>query len=106
MPSEERIKSFYLDLGQRVRAGRARTKMSQADLATRLGLTRASIANLEAGRQHPAAHQAAMIAEVLEIPIQDLLAAAPHAVDPTETQHAALRKWARSQAKTDTEETS
>lgn len=47
-----------------------------------------------------------MIAEVLEIPIQDLLAAAPHAVDPTETQHAALRKWARSQAKTDTEETS
>jgi transcriptional regulator with XRE-family HTH domain len=40
--------------------------MSQATLAGVLHLTRASVTNLEAGRQHPQAHQIVMLASALQ----------------------------------------
>jgi transcriptional regulator with XRE-family HTH domain len=101
MGNDDQIDAFYTVLGERVRRARKQINMSQADLAVRLGLSRTSIANLEAGRQRPAAHQVAMIAEVLDIPVHELLPSLPSAVesvDPVEAQHANLRERARSWA--------
>lgn len=96
MGSEKQVDAFYASLGGRVKRGRRQANMSQADLAAQLGLSRASIANLEAGRQRPAAHQAVMIAEVLQIPIQDLLPTAPASIDPREGRRTELLELARS----------
>lgn len=62
MPEPERL---YLDFGQRVR--RARGPVTQAALAARLGMTRSSIANLEAGRQRIPLHTFLQLADTLGV---------------------------------------
>lgn len=42
---------FYRELGERIRQARSAKRVSQQDLAVSTGLTRTSIANVEAGRQ-------------------------------------------------------
>jgi transcriptional regulator with XRE-family HTH domain len=97
--TDEPIQAFYVDLGLRIKRGRQQVHVSQADLALRLGLTRASIANVEAGRQRPAAHQVAMLADILGVPLEDLMPTAPSTLDesrdPIERQHAELHALAR-----------
>ena len=46
--------ALYKVLGERIRAARERSsgRLSQASLAKQLGVSRASIVNIEAGRQH------------------------------------------------------
>ena len=46
--------AFYEDFGQRLRV--ARGSMSQASLGAAVGLSRGSISNIEAGRQHVPLH--------------------------------------------------
>lgn len=48
---------FYLELGRRVAARRASRRLTQLDVATALDISRASIANIEAGRQKLYVHQ-------------------------------------------------
>jgi transcriptional regulator with XRE-family HTH domain len=52
-------------LGEEIRAARENVGMSQAELGLRVGLSRPSVANLEAGRQDITAARLAMIARVL-----------------------------------------
>src|SRR3984957_10827360 len=58
---------LYRELGRKVRQARERQgqKLSQEALAQRLGISRASIVNIEAGRQHAPLHLLWQIAEVL-----------------------------------------
>jgi len=71
--TEEAIKALYVDIGGRVRRARKRQGWSQLDLAHAVDLTRSSIANFEAGRQRPAIHVVLLIAQVLKVPVDDLL---------------------------------
>ena len=80
--------ALYRTVGDRVRAARERqpTKMSQVALAKRLGISRASIVNIEAGRQHPPLSLLWQIAEQLDTELvtlvprkAELLAAPPEA---------------------------
>lgn len=50
----QRSDALYKLLGERIRAARERNagRLSQANLAKQLGVSRASIVNIEAGRQH------------------------------------------------------
>jgi len=98
MPTKAQVDDFYTSLGGRVQRGRKRANLSQAELAERLGLTRASIANLEAGRQRPSALHAAILADVLDVPLQDLLPQAPGMADPVQEAKEELRERARSWA--------
>lgn len=102
MPTNAQVDDFYVSLGSRVQRERKRANLSQAELAKRLDLTRASIANLEAGRQRPSALHAAMLADILDVPIQDLLPrpprAAESALDPKEALRERARSWAGSLA--------
>ncbi len=65
MPVDEY--SLYRLVGERIRTMRQHTapRMSQAQLAERLNVSRASIVNIEAGRQRPPLHVLWQIAEVL-----------------------------------------
>jgi transcriptional regulator with XRE-family HTH domain len=58
---------LYGELGRRIRAARESSgeKLSQEKLARRLKLSRASIVNIEAGRQHAPIHLLWQIAEIL-----------------------------------------
>jgi DNA-binding XRE family transcriptional regulator len=66
---------FYVEVGRRIHSLRVGMKLKQADLALKLEppVTRASIANLENGRQRLLLHTAAQIAGILECQISDLV---------------------------------
>jgi DNA-binding XRE family transcriptional regulator len=59
---------LYKELGRKIRATRERVhpKLSQDKLAKRLGISRASVVNIEAGRQHAPLQLLWRIAENLE----------------------------------------
>ncbi|GAA2623890.1 hypothetical protein GCM10010399_63990 [Dactylosporangium fulvum] len=78
--TEEQIDRFYADAGQRINRARRAVGMTQAGLAEVSGLTRSSVANVEAGRQRIPLHVLAAMAGALrvdpgELYSPDLLAA-------------------------------
>lgn len=66
-------REFYLGLGVAVRRRRDGLAMTQATLGERIGLTRSSVANLEAGRQRVPLHVLHVLADALEVAPQELL---------------------------------
>lgn len=66
---------LYRLVGGRLRTirERKRPRMSQQTLADRVDMTRASIVNIEAGRQRPPLHVIWLIAETLDVTLVDLL---------------------------------
>jgi transcriptional regulator with XRE-family HTH domain len=62
-------------LGERIRAARERRteKLSQVALATKLGVSRASIVNIESGRQHASLPLLWRLTQALEIELADLI---------------------------------
>lgn len=66
---------FYKLLGERIRAARERhtPRVSQVQLASQLSLSRASVVNIEAGRQHPPLDTLWEIADALDIELRDLI---------------------------------
>jgi transcriptional regulator with XRE-family HTH domain len=65
--------NFYLCLGQRVRHARRKAGLTQAVLAARVGLTRASVTNIEKGRQKVLAHTLWRLAGTLGVLPEDLV---------------------------------
>ncbi len=53
------------EFGQRVAEARQRSNLTQTQLANRMGRTRSTVANIEAGRQSPPIDQVLRIAQVL-----------------------------------------
>lgn len=72
-PSNDQIDLFYSDLGRRIGSARRAANLTQGQLATSAGLTRSSIANVEAGRQRVPLHVFAAMASVLKVPMVDLM---------------------------------
>lgn len=60
-------RDLYSLFGKRVADARDRAGYTQLQLAEKIGLSRASVANIEAGRQRIVLHQALEIAEALGI---------------------------------------
>jgi transcriptional regulator with XRE-family HTH domain len=67
------IEEFYALVGSKVRSARVAAEISQEFLASKVGLTRSSVANLEAGRQRIALHLFAAIAQALNKDTCELL---------------------------------
>lgn len=69
------IEPLYRDLGQRIRAARRghKARLSQEDVAERVGLPRSAISAIEGGRQRVLTHSLVRICEVLEITPNDIL---------------------------------
>lgn len=51
------MEHFYEQFGRRLRRERDGAELSQAEVASRVGLTRTSIANIESGKQRVALHR-------------------------------------------------
>jgi transcriptional regulator with XRE-family HTH domain len=70
MSSEEEI---YKQLGQSIKSEREKAKVTQEELAQRIGLKRTSITNIEGGRQKVQLHTLYSIASVLNVLPERLL---------------------------------
>jgi len=69
------IEPFYIETGKRVQERRNKRGMTQEQLGSRLNpaTTRASIANMEAGKQRILVHTLVQLADILGVKILDLL---------------------------------
>jgi transcriptional regulator with XRE-family HTH domain len=70
---DSKTDEFYVQVGQHVRTAREDRGLSQATLARRIGFTRSSVANLEAGRQRVTLHLFVLIARALGVEPDGLL---------------------------------
>jgi transcriptional regulator with XRE-family HTH domain len=64
---------LYSRFGQLLRQHRERLGMSQAAVAQAIGLSRASVANIETGRQHIPLHHLYRLARALKVDVYALL---------------------------------
>lgn len=72
---------MYPKIGQKIREARRLKHMSQEDIGLAVNLTRTSIVNIEHGRQKVMIHTLYALAEVLDVPVIQLL---PLSTDPEE----------------------
>lgn len=75
-----RIEPLYKDIGRNIRTRRRQIDESQDSVAQQLGLSRATLANIETGRQRVLVHQLYAIARALGVKPGDLLP--PQPLDP------------------------
>ena len=68
-----RVPALYKYLGAAIKAQRRALGLTQQQLASHLGVSRASLANVETGRQRVLVHQLYELAEQLNVSVQDLL---------------------------------
>jgi transcriptional regulator with XRE-family HTH domain len=66
-------KAFYRDVGLRLQVFRKRRELTQEEVATQLGVSRASYANVEAGRQRASLDLMWKLSVVLAVPISDFV---------------------------------
>jgi transcriptional regulator with XRE-family HTH domain len=82
MLPDRQIKYIYEELGSRIKSARLAQGYKQAAFASLLKISRASLVNIEQGRQHPPLHNLYEIARLLKKPLGELL---PELVDGIET---------------------
>ncbi len=64
---------FYIQVGKSIRKARTKAAMSQAGLAKKVNMSRASIVNIEKGRQHPPLHLLWSLSEILEVNVGNFI---------------------------------
>jgi transcriptional regulator with XRE-family HTH domain len=75
------IEPFYLELGRRLQGAREKAGLSQQDVANQLSppVTRASIANIENGKQRVLCHTLMDLGRILDTPVANLMGATKRA---------------------------
>jgi transcriptional regulator with XRE-family HTH domain len=68
-----RIEPVYKEIGRNIRTRRRQIDVSQDHVALQLGISRATLANIETGRQRVLVHQLYGIARALRVKPSDLL---------------------------------
>jgi transcriptional regulator with XRE-family HTH domain len=86
------VASFYDEFGRRVREARERAELTQAELARRAGMSRSSLANVEAGRHRILAHQVVDLADALGMPVDQLLPSRSPLIDDKELETSSTAK--------------
>lgn len=67
------IEALYRHIGSTIKLKRKQLGLTQEQLANRMATSRASLANIETGRQNVLVHQLYSFAEKLDLKIEDLL---------------------------------
>lgn len=67
------LQKFYNELGARIKEARTKASINQDALGEFLNLTRASIVNIENGRQKPSIHLLLKMAKVLNVNFNELV---------------------------------
>lgn len=65
--------AVYERVGGNIKRAREHREVKQSELADALGVTRTVVTNMETGRQAVKVHQLLLIADVLDIPANELL---------------------------------
>ena len=65
--------ALYVGIGKAIRSARESRRMSQGQVAVALGMTRANVSNLEAGRSRVLLEHVYNVALLLDVPIRSLL---------------------------------
>jgi transcriptional regulator with XRE-family HTH domain len=88
---------LYRHVGHQVRRLREGANLKQEELSVRVGISRASIANVEAGRQAVPLHILLAIARTLETGLESLLPSTSSTRDVPEPEHipSSVRKFIR-----------
>ena len=68
---------IYKEVGRNIRRYRAGTHRTQAQLASQIGISRASLANIEAGRQQVLLHHLYALADALNLDSPSVLMPVP-----------------------------
>ena len=76
-----RVTDVYSQLGGAIKRRRETLGLTQAAVAPRVGLTRASLANIETGRQKVLLHHVYLLADALDL--KSILDLVPAAIEPT-----------------------
>lgn len=106
--SDDGTDQLYRQIGRKIRDARERVtpRLSQDKLARHLGMSRASVVNIEAGRQHPPLHLLWQIAEILGtdpallMPRRDELSASAASVPLDKTTLEEIKRAAQGDPKT------
>ncbi|KAA9331155.1 helix-turn-helix domain-containing protein [Adhaeribacter soli] len=69
----EEEKEFYTNLGLRIKALREKSNLKQESFAQLLGLSRASVVNIEKGRQNPSFFLINRMTKILGVTFDDLI---------------------------------
>jgi len=77
VPLLEDFSAVRRRVGERVRALRAGRRLTQLRLAERSGISRPSIANVEAGRQNVSLRQLCALSAALGVTVEELFSGAP-----------------------------
>ena len=80
----------YREVGRAIRRHRKSARRTQAQLAAEIGLSRASLANIEAGRQQVLVHYLYVIADALDLDSPASLMPVPKASTHHDIQPSAL----------------
>jgi transcriptional regulator with XRE-family HTH domain len=64
---------LYKSIGKQIKSLRNRSRISQEELADKLGLSRASVVNIEKGRQHASLHLLMDLSRIFKVSLQDFL---------------------------------
>ena len=89
---------IYIEFGRLVKQSRLRLKLTQGDLAKRVGMSRTSITNIELGYQKILLHQVFLIAEALNIEVSYLLPSLPDSGSISDLEHRFPKGLARDEA--------
>lgn len=103
----ERRGLFYLDLGALVKTARVSRGYTQQALASKVGLSRTAVTNIEAGRQGVDALMLSEIAGVLGVSVQELMPDLSRTLRPSmddlhDRVHADHMAWVRGVLGSDT----
>jgi len=97
------VDPVYKEFGSRLREAREAAGLRQETVAERVGLSRASIANIEGARQRFPLHVAYALAEAVNVPVSELLPRERPAPDESHVPDRLLRsvsaperEWVRS----------
>lgn len=71
--TENNKNSFYILVGSAIQKARKKANMSQEIVAEKLEMSRASIVNIEKGRQRPPLHLLWSLSKILKMPIHELI---------------------------------
>jgi transcriptional regulator with XRE-family HTH domain len=83
MDERNREARFNAGMGEKIRVLRHEAGLVQAQLAQMVGVSRASITNIEAGTQAPPPYRLARIAEALHVRVADLIPDTSEIGEPT-----------------------
>lgn len=67
------VEKIYREFGRILRLRRSDAKLTQDEVANKVGLGRTSITNIEQGRQHVSLHMLFQLADAIGVRAQDLL---------------------------------